>query len=139
MFTIGMNSYANSFFRDNHVCRRHPDGNQKSSNWLGTMWGGADSIQDADAVLYRLSLSVFDRWPHRHHAGARRLSIGSLGGSYFRRRAFSLRDRWWNSLCAHLPHFYYWYPENYWKNVQRNSRQTPFLAIPYRFSPDVLI
>src|SRR5215472_3626635 len=39
MFTVGMNSYANSFFAITTMCVGIPTG-IKIFNWLGTMWGG---------------------------------------------------------------------------------------------------
>src|SRR5215813_1677370 len=39
MFTVGMNSYANSFFAITSFCVGIPTG-IKIFNWLGTMWGG---------------------------------------------------------------------------------------------------
>src|SRR5260370_12070695 len=39
MFTIGMNSYANSFFTITSMVVGVPTG-IKIFNWLGTMWGG---------------------------------------------------------------------------------------------------
>src|SRR5260370_2280106 len=39
MFTIGMNSYANSFFAITTMAVGVPTG-IKIFNWLGTMWGG---------------------------------------------------------------------------------------------------
>ncbi len=39
MFTIGMNSYANSFFAITTMAVGIPTG-IKIFNWLGTMWGG---------------------------------------------------------------------------------------------------
>jgi cytochrome c oxidase subunit I len=39
MFTVGMNSYANSFFAITSMCVGIPTG-IKIFNWIGTMWGG---------------------------------------------------------------------------------------------------
>ena len=54
MFTIGMNSYANSFFTLTTMAVGVPTG-IKIFNWIGTMWGGKIQFKDADAVLHRLS------------------------------------------------------------------------------------
>ena len=54
-------------FRDHFDAGRCSDGNQD----LQLAWhdvGREDPIQDTDAVLHRISVSVFDRRPHRNHA-----------------------------------------------------------------------
>jgi len=49
MFTVGMNSYANSFFTITTMAVGVPTG-IKIFNWLGTMWGG--KIQFKTAMLF---------------------------------------------------------------------------------------
>jgi cytochrome c oxidase subunit 1 len=52
MFTIGMNSYANSFFTITSMVVGIPTG-IKIFNWLGTMWGGR--IQFKTAMLFAIA------------------------------------------------------------------------------------
>ncbi len=52
MFTIGMNSYANSFFVFTTMCVGVPTG-IKIFNWLGTMWGG--SIRFKTPMLFSIA------------------------------------------------------------------------------------
>jgi cytochrome c oxidase subunit 1 len=52
MFTIGMNSYANSFFTITSMVVGIPTG-IKIFNWLGTMWGGR--IQFKTAMLFSIA------------------------------------------------------------------------------------
>jgi cytochrome c oxidase subunit I len=52
MFTIGMNSYANSFFAITTMAVGIPTG-IKIFNWLGTMWGG--SIEFKTAMLFAIA------------------------------------------------------------------------------------
>ena len=52
MFTIGMNSYANSFFTITSMAVGIPTG-IKIFNWIGTMWGGR--IQFKTAMLFCLA------------------------------------------------------------------------------------
>jgi cytochrome c oxidase subunit I len=51
MFTVGMNSYANSFFTITSMVVGIPTG-IKIFNWLGTMWGGR--IQFKTAMLFAI-------------------------------------------------------------------------------------
>ncbi len=54
-------------FRDHHNGGRCSDGNQNLQLARHHV-GWKNPIQDPDAVLRRISVSVFDRWPYRHHA-----------------------------------------------------------------------
>ena len=56
MFTIGMTSYANSFFAITTMAVGVPTG-IKIFNWLGDDVGRQDPVQDADAVLRSRSSS----------------------------------------------------------------------------------
>jgi len=51
MFTIGMNSYANSFFTITTMAVGVPTGIKISTGWARC--GRQDSVQDADVVLHR--------------------------------------------------------------------------------------
>ena len=105
-------------FRDHHDGGRHSDGNQDLQLARHHV-GREDPVQDADAVLHRIPVSVPDRRSHRHHAGhgALRLAAQRL---VLRCRAFSLRDRWRNSVCA-LRGVLLLVPENHRKNAERNA------------------
>jgi cytochrome c oxidase subunit I len=108
MFTIGMNSYANSFFAITTFAVGVPTG-IKIFNWLGTMWGGR--IQFKTPMLFCLGF-LFQFLI----AGLTGIMLGSapfnwqLSGSYF--------------VVAHFHYvivgaivfslfgaFYYWYPK----------------------------
>src|SRR5271156_2115583 len=52
MFSVGMNSYANSFFTITTMCVGIPTG-IKIFNWLGTMWGG--SIRFKTPMLFAIA------------------------------------------------------------------------------------
>jgi cytochrome c oxidase subunit 1 len=52
MFSIGMNSYANSFFAITTMCVGIPTG-IKIFNWIGTMWGGR--IQFKTPMLFSIA------------------------------------------------------------------------------------
>jgi len=49
---------------------------------------------------------------------------------------FPLRDRGRILFCL-FGAFYYWFPENHGKAIERNPGQTPFSALSRSFSPDV--
>jgi cytochrome c oxidase subunit I len=108
MFTVGMNSYANSFFAITTMAVGIPTG-IKIFNWLGTMWGGriqfktpmlfaiaflfqfliaglTGIIQAAAPVDWQLSLSYFVV-AHFHY-----VIVGGI-------------------MCALFGAFYYWYPK----------------------------
>ena len=55
-------------FHDHLDGCRHSDGNQNLQLARHHV-GWEDPVQDADAVLHRVSVSVLDRRPHRYHAG----------------------------------------------------------------------
>jgi cytochrome c oxidase subunit I len=108
MFTIGMNSYANSFFAITTMAVGIPTG-IKIFNWIGTMWGG--KIQFKTAMLFcigflfqfliagltgiMLSAAPFD-W--------------QLSGSYFVVAHFHYVIVG-GILFALFGAFYYWYPK----------------------------
>src|ERR1043166_7871257 len=108
MFTIGMNSYANSFFAITSMVVGIPTG-IKIFNWIGTMWGGkiqsktpslfcigflfqfliaglTGIMQAAAPFDWQLSLSYFVV-AHFHY-----VIVGGI-------------------LCAIFAAFYYWYPK----------------------------
>jgi len=68
MFTIGMNSYANSFFTLTTMAVAFLR-EIKIFNWIGTMWGG--KIQFKTPMLF--SIGFLFQFPHcrpdRHHDG----------------------------------------------------------------------
>ena len=109
MFTIGMNSYANTFFTISTMVVGIPTG-IKIFNWLGTMWGGKLDFQSSSALLHRLSFSVPDRGSHRHHARRRSFQLAAQQ-FLLRRRSFSLRHRRWHSL-RHLRRLLLLVPQN---------------------------
>ena len=97
MFTIGMNSYANSFFAITTMAVGIPTG-IKIFNWIGTMWGGR--IQFKTPMLFCIGF-LFQFLI----AGLTGIMLASapfdwqLSLLVFCRRALSLRDRGRNSVC----------------------------------------
>jgi cytochrome c oxidase subunit 1 len=108
MFTIGMNSYANSFFAITTMAVGVPTG-IKIFNWLGTMWGGR--LQFKTPMLFCVAF-LFQFLI----AGLTGIMLGSapfnwqLGGSYFVVAHFHYVIVG-GILFALFAAFYYWYPK----------------------------
>jgi len=108
MFTIGMNSYANSFFTITSMAVGIPTG-IKIFNWLGTMWGGR--IQLKTPMLFCLGF-LFQFLI----AGLTGIMLASspfdwqLGNSYFVLAPFNYVIVG-GILFALFAAFYYWYPK----------------------------
>ena len=108
MFTIGMNSYANSFFTITTMAVGVPTG-IKIFNWLGTMWGG--KIQFRTPMLFCVGF-LFQFLI----AGLTGIMLASspfdwqLGGSYFVVAHFHYVIVG-GILFALFGAFYYWYPK----------------------------
>jgi cytochrome c oxidase subunit 1 len=108
MFTIGMNSYANSFFTITTMAVGVPTG-IKIFNWLGTMWGG--KIQFKTPMLFCIGF-LFQFLI----AGLTGIMLASspfdwqLGGSYFVVAHFHYVIVG-GILFALFGAFYYWYPK----------------------------
>ena len=108
MFTIGMNSYANSFFTITSMAVGIPTG-IKIFNWLGTMWGGR--IQFRTAMLFCLAF-LFQFLI----AGLTGIMLAAspfdwqLSGSYFVVAHFHYVIVG-GILFALFAAFYYWYPK----------------------------
>jgi cytochrome c oxidase subunit I len=108
MFTIGMNSYANSFFTITSMAVGIPTG-IKIFNWLGTMWGGR--IQFKTPMLFCLGF-LFQFLI----AGLTGIMLASspfdwqLGNSYFVVAHFHYVIVG-GILFALFAAFYYWYPK----------------------------
>ena len=108
MFTIGMNSYANSFFAITTMAVGIPTG-IKIFNWLGTMWGG--KIQFKTPMLFCTGF-LFQFLI----AGLTGIMLGSapfnwqLSGSYFVVAHFHYVIVG-GILFALFGAFYYWYPK----------------------------
>jgi cytochrome c oxidase subunit I len=108
MFTVGMNSYANSFFVITTMAVGIPTG-IKIFNWLGTMWGGRIQLKTpmlfAIAFLFQFLI-----------AGLTGIMLGSapfdwqLGLSYFVVAHFHYVIVG-GILFALFGAFYYWYPK----------------------------
>jgi len=103
MFTIGMNSYANSFFTITTMAVGVPTG-IKIFNWLGTMWGG--KIQFRTPMLFCIGF-LFQFLI----AGLTGIMLASspfdwqLGRLLLCRRPLSLRDRRRNFVCPSSERF----------------------------------
>ena len=134
MFTVGMNSYANSFFTITSMAVGIPTG-IKIFNWLGTMWGGR--IQFKTPMLFcvgflfqfliaGLTGIMLASSPFRLAAQLLVFCCGAL----------SLRDRGRNSVRA-FRRILLLVPEIHRKNAERKPGQAPFLALRDRLSPDV--
>src|SRR5881409_3000919 len=108
MFTIGMNSYANSFFTVTSMLVGVPTG-IKIFNWLGTMWGG--KIQFKTPMLFCIAF-LFQFLI----AGLTGIMLASapfdwqLGLSYFVVAHFHYVIVG-GILFALFAAFYYWYPK----------------------------
>ena len=98
MFTIGMSSYSQCLFHPHDSGRGYSHGNQNLQLARHDV-GGKDSVQDADAVLHCLPVSVPDCGSHGNHAGQRRVQ---LAAEWFVlcRGALSLHPRGRTSVCA---------------------------------------
>jgi cytochrome c oxidase subunit 1 len=108
MFTIGMNSYANSFFALTTMAIGVPTG-IKIFNWIGTMWGG--KLRFTTAMLFCVGF-LFQFLI----AGLTGIMLGTapldwqLGGSYFVVAHFHYVIVG-GILFAIFAAFYYWYPK----------------------------
>ena len=108
MFTIGMNSYANSFFTLTTMAVGVPTG-IKIFNWLGTMWGG--KIQFKTPMLFCIGF-LFQFLI----AGLTGIMLAAapfdwqLGNSYFVVAHFHYVIVG-GILFALFAAFYYWYPK----------------------------
>jgi cytochrome c oxidase subunit 1 len=132
MFTIGMSSYANSFFAITTMAVGIPTG-IKIFNWLATMWGGriqlrtpmlfaiaflfqfliaglTGIIQAAAPVDWQLSLSYFVV-AHFHY-----VIVGGI-------------------LCALFAAFYYWYPKVTGRMMSETLGRWHFWLVRARLSP----
>src|ERR1700745_1443600 len=108
MFTIGMSSYANSFFTITTLCVGIPTGS-KIFNWLGTMWGGRLIFKTpmlfCIAFLFQFLI-----------AGLTGIMLGAapfnwqLSGSYFVVAHFHYVIVG-GIVFALFGAFYYWYPK----------------------------
>jgi cytochrome c oxidase subunit 1 len=108
MFTIGMNSYANSFFAITTLAVGVPTG-IKIFNWLGTMWGGR--------ILFRVPMLFSIAFLFQFLiAGLTGVMLGSaafdsqLNDSYFVVAHFHYVIVG-GILFALFAAFYYWYPK----------------------------
>ena len=108
MFTIGMNSYANSFFALTTMAVGVPTG-IKIFNWLGTMWGGR--IQFKTPMLFSIAFLF-------------QFLIAGLTGIIQAAVPFDWQLSLWYFVVAHFHYvivggilfaifaaFYYWYPK----------------------------
>ena len=108
MFTIGMNSYANSFFAITTMAVGVPTG-IKIFNWLGTMWGGR--IQFKTPMLF--SIGFLFQFLIAGLTGVMMASAPfdwQLGLSYFVVAHFHYIIVG-GILFALFAAFYYWYPK----------------------------
>ena len=109
MFTVGMSANANTFFVITTMAISVPTG-IKIFNWLATMLGRKDSVQDAHAVLHRSFLFQF------LIAGLTGIMLAAapfdwqLGGSYFLVAHFHYVIVG-GILFALFGAFYYWFPK----------------------------
>jgi cytochrome c oxidase subunit 1 len=108
MFTIGMNSYANSFFTFTTMVVGIPTG-MKIFNWIATLWGG--KLHFATPLLFCLGF-LFQFLA----AGLTGIMLGAspfdwqLGGSYFVVAHFHYVIVG-GILFALFGAFYYWFPK----------------------------
>ncbi len=125
MFTIGMNSYANSFFTLTTMAMGVPTG-IKIFNWIGTMWGGKIHSRrrccSSIAFLFQFLIAGLTgiMMAARHSIGTQPL--------LFCRGALSLCDRGRNSVRT-LRRVLLLVSQNDWPNAERTTRQMAFLAV----------
>ena len=134
MFTIGMNSYANSFFAITTMAVGVPTG-IKIFNWLGTMWGGR--IQFKTPMLF--SIAFLFQFLIAGLTGIMQAAAPfdwQLSLLVLRRGALPLRDRRRHSLRA-LRRVLLLVPESHRPNAERAAGQDPFLAVRDRLPSDV--
>ena len=134
MFTVGMNSYANSFFTLTTMAVGVPTG-IKIFNWIGTMWGGR--IQFKMPMLFCIGFLF-------------QFLIAGLTGIMLACSPFDWQLSLSYFVVAHfhyvivggvcllsLPRIYYWYPKMTGRMPSETSREMAFLAFPDRLPPDV--
>ena len=132
MFTIGMNSYANSFFALTTMAVGVPTG-IKIFNWIGTMWGG--KLRFDTPMLFCIGF-LFQFLI----AGLTGIMLGTapldwqLGGSYFVVAHFHYVIVG-GILFAVFAAFYYWYPKMTGRMLDEKLGKIHFLVVPHRFSP----
>ena len=97
--------------------------------------GREASVQDTHVVLHRIPISISDRRLDRHHARRRAFQLAAqrfvLCG-----RAFPLHDRRRNPVLYFRCNLLL-VSQNHRKDAERIPRETPFLAVRNRVSPDV--
>ena len=126
MFTIGMNSYANSFFAITTMAVGVPTG-IKIFNWLGTMWGGR--IQFKTPMLFCIAFLF-------------QFLIAGLTGIMLASAPFDWQLSLSYFVVAHFHYvivggilfalfaaFYYWYPKVTGRMLERDAGQVAFLAV----------
>src|ERR1700682_85697 len=123
-----------------HLFRAHNDGYRCSDRHqdlqlVGDDVGRKDSLQDADALRDRLSLSILDRRSYGNHVGRSTVQLASWE-FLLRGRALPLRHRGRNPLRG-FRRFLLLVSEDVGKNVQRGARPAAFLALRYRLSSDL--
>src|SRR6266852_6388997 len=137
MFTVGMNSYANSFFTITTMAVGVPTG-IKIFNWIGTMWGGG--IQFSTPMLFCVAF-LFQFLI----AGLTGIMLGSapfnwqLGGSYFVVAHFHYVIVG-GILFALFAAFYYWYPKVTGRMMSESLGKLHFwlFLIGFRLTFDVM-
>ena len=115
MFAVGMTPAGNSFFAASSMLVGVPTG-IKIFNWLGTMWGGKLRFQVPMLFSRRISFSIFDRRPDRHHARGSALRLAN-NRYLLRSSSFPLctsrRDR-----LHDIRRYLLLVPKGYWANAQ---------------------
>jgi cytochrome c oxidase subunit 1 len=137
MFTIGMSSYANSFFAITTMAVGVPTG-IKIFNWLGTMWGGKIQFKTpmlfCTAFLFQLLI-----------AGLTGIMLSAapfnwqLSGSYFVVAHFHYMIVG-GILFAVFAAFYYWYPKVTGRMLNETAGKLHFwlLLIGFHLTFDVM-
>jgi cytochrome c oxidase subunit 1 len=137
MFTIGMNSYANSFFTITSMIVGIPTG-IKIFNWLGTMWGGR--IQFKTAMLFCIAFLF-------------QFLIAGLTGIMLASSPFDWQLSLSYFVIAHFHYvivggilfaifaaFYYWYPKFTGRMLNENLGKLHFwlFVIGFHLTFDVM-
>ena len=125
MFISGMSPYSAMAFSILTLSIGVPSA-VKTFNWLGTLWGGADSLHDADAVCHRLRFAVCGRRNHGPGAGPD-LARLPMHDTYFVIGALPSGDGRGLDL-RHVCGDLLLVPEDVWPHDERRPGQGPFLV-----------
>ena len=134
MFTVGMNSYANSFFTITTMAVGVPTG-IKIFNWLGTMWGGRIQFKTpmlfSIAFLFQFLIAGLTGVMLASAAFASQLSLSYFVVAHFH---YTLVG---GVVFAVFAAIYYWYPKITGRMLNETLGKVALLAVPDRLPSDI--